>query len=60
MFPDLHLDHVTPVHHGGSNDAENIVLACETCNCSRGHRNALPLRTGACPVPSKSHGTNTE
>lgn len=32
----LEWDHVLPVHHGGTNDPDNLVLACQPCNCSKG------------------------
>lgn len=35
---DLEFDHIVPVAHGGTNDAENIALACRYCNRSRGAR----------------------
>jgi 5-methylcytosine-specific restriction endonuclease McrA len=38
----LELDHVLPEFHGGAGTAENIVLACRTCNRSRGHRAGAP------------------
>lgn len=31
----LHCDHVLPISRGGSNDDENLVTACEPCNCSK-------------------------
>jgi len=31
-----HIEHVVPVTRGGSNDISNIVLACPTCNRSKG------------------------
>jgi 5-methylcytosine-specific restriction endonuclease McrA len=35
-FPGLELDHKKAVLFGGTNDAENIVLACRACNRSHG------------------------
>jgi len=32
----LHVDHFTPWSKGGSNDAANLVTACETCNLGKG------------------------
>ena len=32
------LDHLTPHSHGGTNHAENLVLACRRCNSARGNR----------------------
>lgn len=34
----LTLDHLTPRHFGGGNEAGNLVLACLSCNSSRGDR----------------------
>lgn len=34
----LHVDHVTPVAGGGSNDMDNLVTACEGCNLGKGAR----------------------
>lgn len=32
---DYHVDHYYPISKGGSNDAENIVVACPSCNLSK-------------------------
>ena len=32
----FHVDHFIPLARGGSNGPENLVLACPTCNCSKG------------------------
>lgn len=34
----FHVDHKTPLSRGGSNDPENIVCACISCNLSKGAR----------------------
>jgi 5-methylcytosine-specific restriction endonuclease McrA len=31
----LHLDHLVPRSAGGEDTAENLVLACRSCNCAR-------------------------
>lgn len=31
-----HVDHVTPIAKGGSDDLENLVLACAKCNLQKG------------------------
>ena len=31
-----HIDHLVPLSRGGSNAPSNIVLACPSCNCSKG------------------------
>lgn len=33
-----HIEHVNPLSRGGSNGHENIVLACVTCNLSKGSK----------------------
>lgn len=33
---DFHIDHVIPVALGGTNDLENLRVACSTCNLSKG------------------------
>ena len=35
------LDHVIARELGGTNDAENLVMACLTCNCSKGAMSAV-------------------
>lgn len=37
-FEGFHVDHVTPVSRGGSDDKENLACACPTCNLSKGAR----------------------
>lgn len=34
----LTIDHVTPISRGGSNWADNRVVACDTCNDKKGNR----------------------
>lgn len=34
----LHIDHVTPVAQGGTNDDANLALSCPPCNMSKGAR----------------------
>ncbi len=45
-FPGLEIDHVIPEYLGGTGAPGNLVLACRTCNRSRGWMFAEPLRTG--------------
>jgi hypothetical protein len=33
----FHVDHINPVKHGGSDDTENLCLACYKCNAHKGH-----------------------
>jgi 5-methylcytosine-specific restriction endonuclease McrA len=37
---DLGIDHVVPYGSGGSTLPFNLVIACATCNASKGHKNA--------------------
>ncbi len=32
----MHIEHITPVADGGSNNADNLCLACSSCNLSKG------------------------
>ena len=32
----LHVDHIVPVAHGGTNDMENLVTSCMSCNLGKG------------------------
>lgn len=34
----LHCDHVHPKSKGGSDDLDNLVTACESCNTSKGDK----------------------
>lgn len=36
-----HVDHVTPLAKGGSNGPENLVIACPTCNLSKGGKHVM-------------------
>jgi 5-methylcytosine-specific restriction endonuclease McrA len=35
---DLTTDHLIPRHRGGSDDPDNLVLSCQSCNSSRGEK----------------------
>jgi len=35
---DYHVDHVIPLSRGGSNGPENLVIACPSCNLSKGRK----------------------
>jgi hypothetical protein len=37
---DVHIDHMTPISRGGSNDISNIVLSCAPCNLKKGSKTA--------------------
>lgn len=43
---DLNLDHLLPRSEGGDNKSENLVLACKSCNCSRGAKNWMDFAPG--------------
>jgi hypothetical protein len=44
--PIPHIDHVIPKSRGGINRLENKVLACPSCNCSKGARTPEEWRAG--------------
>ena len=44
----LHIEHITPKMHGGSDDLDNLALACIDCNLHKG-----PNLTGIDPVTRK-------
>ena len=44
------LDHMIPLSKGGTNGADNFVLACEDCN--KGRQNDMPERTKWSKIPS--------
>jgi len=57
------LDHVVPVSRGGTNDAENLVLSCRTCNRRKGAmtgeefvKSELLALNGRVPVVRKVRG----
>jgi hypothetical protein len=31
----MQYDHVVPHAHGGTNEVENVIVACAPCNCAR-------------------------
>lgn len=37
----FHFDHLYPVARGGTDEAHNIVVACQTCNLSKGDKTIL-------------------
>jgi 5-methylcytosine-specific restriction endonuclease McrA len=41
-FVGLRLDHHVPFSKGGGHNPENVVLACQFCNCSRNNNRPLP------------------
>lgn len=40
----VHIDHRTPPDRGGSNDEENLVAACQTCNVRKSNRTVWEYR----------------
>jgi hypothetical protein len=42
----FHLDHVVPVYNGGTNDVNNLVVACTKCNASKGTQTAVGCECG--------------
>lgn len=58
--PRLELDHVIPLHLGGTSDPSNLVMACRACNRSKGAKQVAEwiravhdgiCRTGSAPIP---------
>ncbi len=37
----LTLDHIFPQKYGGKDDAENLIIACRTCNSSKGKKDLM-------------------
>ena len=35
---EMHIDHVVPISRGGTNDIENLAVACADCNSSKGQK----------------------
>lgn len=46
------LDHVLPLSRGGSDDPENLVLACHPCNQCKGNRTPLEWASDILNGPS--------
>lgn len=44
--PHYHVEHMVPLSRGGSNAAENICLACPTCNMRKGRKTASEFMAG--------------
>ena len=47
----LHVDHITAVAAGGTNDIDNLVTSCEPCNLGKGARD---LRVAPQPLAEKA------
>ena len=37
----MHIDHIYPVEHGGSNDAENLQALCAGCNMRKASKRIM-------------------
>lgn len=40
-FGERHVDHIVPVHKGGSNDPANLAISCKTCNHRKSAKDPL-------------------
>ena len=38
MIGGLELDHIVAIHRGGANTADNLTLACRSCNRRKSHK----------------------
>lgn len=43
----LHMEHVRPKKHGGSDDPDNLALACVDCNLHKGSTSPAMTRSPA-------------
>lgn len=51
------VDHLRPRCRGGTNASENLVLSCQSCNCTKGNRTEAEFRAG---IVIRSPGANRE
>ena len=49
-----HLEHLTPVSRGGANTMENLRVACESCNLTKGAKTLDEFREALSDTPSPS------
>ena len=42
-YGDLHVEHLSPKTHGGTNDWDNFLLSCNVCNSVKGHPDNISL-----------------
>ncbi len=49
---DFHIDHITPRADGGDDFLDNIVIACETCNLTKGRKSLGDWKPDLSKVPS--------
>lgn len=47
----FHVEHITPQAAGGSDEPENLALACPACNLAKSSRTAVPDPDTGDPVP---------
>jgi 5-methylcytosine-specific restriction endonuclease McrA len=53
-----HFDHVIPVCQGGSNTAENVVIACSDCNLRKNGRTPEEVGLSLLPVPNVTQSSD--
>lgn len=41
LFGEFHVDHMTPLSRGGSDDSMNLAIACADCNLRKGNKTAV-------------------
>lgn len=49
LFGDYHVDHMTPLSRGGSNNWSNLAIACPPCNMAKGTLSVLEFLTRTRP-----------
>lgn len=47
----MHFEHCTPLARGGSNTADNLVMACKRCNLKKGRKTVLEFVFPGCNAP---------
>ena len=50
------IDHVTPKKHGGTNDDDNLVVACHTCNSVKAADMCHSVEEGRKIIEEKNRG----
>jgi 5-methylcytosine-specific restriction endonuclease McrA len=45
---EYHVDHMTPLSRGGSNEASNLAITCPNCNLSKGTKTSDEFMMGGC------------
>ena len=54
----FHIEHITPQAAGGSDDPDNLALACPACNLAKSNRTVVPDPNTGDPVPLFNPRTN--